>query len=70
MKFASETRNYGKQVPSTRTINHFIAPVLKSRRFRVISLLVMLFYMIGKIVHSVENCTTLKTLRVANSQSG
>ena len=36
----------------------------------MIGLLVMLFYMIGKIVYSVENCTTLKTLHVANSQSG
>ena len=36
----------------------------------MIGLLVMLFYIIGKIVYSVENCTTLKTLHVANSQSG
>lgn len=35
-----------------------IAPELETRRFRVIGLVVWLFYMIGKIVFSIENCTT------------
>lgn len=39
------------------TINHLIAQVLKTKRYRVIGLVVLLFYKMCKIVFSIGHCT-------------